>query len=246
MHSSPNDIEFHRRYFVGRGRDRRIALGATRCVRRHFARTIDPLLLKPGARVLELGCGLGRFTALLLERGFHVTALDLSPYLTGRLQETLASPRLAVATGRAEDLATLAAGPFDAVVGFFFLHHLAEPDEVLAAARSVLAPGGQIAFCEPNAFNPLVYVQVAITPGMSFKGEPGIPRMRPSVVFPILERLGLEDVRTDLYGALPPFVANTGPGAVAERAIELFRPLRSISAYRVFSARLPSARASAS
>jgi SAM-dependent methyltransferase len=246
MQSSPNDIDFHRRYFVGRGRDRRIALGATRCVHRHFARTIDPLQLEPGARVLELGCGLGRFTALLLERGFHVTALDLSPDLTGRLERSLASPRLAVATGRAEDLATLVSGPFDAVVGFFFLHHLSEPDDVLAAARSVLAPGGQIAFCEPNAFNPLVYVQVAITPGMSFKGEPGIPRMRPSVVFPILRRLGFEAIRTELYGALPPFVANTAPGAVAERAIELIRPLRSISAYRVFAARVPPARAAGS
>jgi SAM-dependent methyltransferase len=246
MHSSPNDVDYHRRYFVGRGRDRRIALGATRCVRRHFARTIDALRLAPDARVLELGCGLGRFTALLLERGFRVTALDLSPYLTDRLERSLASPKLTVATGRAEDLATLVTGSYDAVVGFFFLHHLAEPDDVLAAARSVLAPGGQIAFCEPNAFNPLVYVQVALTPGMSFKGEPGIPRMRPSVVFPILRRLGFEDVRTDLYGALPPFLANTGPGAAAERAIELIRPLQAISAYRVFAARLPPARAGGS
>jgi SAM-dependent methyltransferase len=246
MQTSQDDTDFHRRYFLGRGRTTRIALGATRCVRRHFSRTIDPLQLAPGARVLELGCGLGRFTEMLLERDFYVTALDLSPHLIERLQKTLVSARLAVAVGGAEHLATLVAGPFDAVVGFFFLHHLREPDEVLGAARSVLAPGGQIAFCEPNAFNPLIYAQVIVTPGMSFKGEPGITRMRPAVVFPILRRLGFEDVRTDLYGALPPVLANTAPGAVAERAIELVRPLRPLSAYRVFSARLPQKRPAAS
>ena len=243
MSAPTDDLEYHRGYFLGRGRTARIALGATRCVRRHFARTIDPLQLPTGARVLELGCGLGRFTELLLARGHHVTALDLSPALVERLEKTLASPRLTVAAGRAEDLGRLVTGTFDAVVGFFFLHHLEAPDEVLAAARSVLAPGGRLAFCEPNAFNPLVYVQVAVTPGMSFRGEPGIPRMRPSVVFPILRRMGFDDLRTDLYGALPPFVANTAPGAMAERAIEWIRPLRSLSAYRVFAARLPASTA---
>ena len=237
---SADELEYQRRYFTGRGRTRRISLGATRCVRRHFARTIDPLRLAAGARVLELGCGMGRFTQLLLDRGFEVTALDLSPYLVDRLRHELAgAERLTTVAGRAEDVASLVdldKGPFDAVVGFFFLHHLRRPDDVLAAARSVLSGGGRLAFCEPNAFNPLVYLQVTLTPGMSWQGEPGVPQMRPSVVFPVLERLGFRDLRTDVYGALPPIVSNTATGAMLERGIETIRPLRPLSAYRVFSA----------
>ena len=36
----------------------------------------------------------------------------------------------------------------------------------------VLRPGGRVAFCEPVAWNPLYYLQIALTPGMSFSGEP--------------------------------------------------------------------------
>ncbi len=239
MKASTDELEYQRRYFSHDGRTRRISLGETPCVLRHFSRTMDPLELRPGARVLELGCGMGRFTALLLERGFEVTALDLSEFLVDRLRSEFAGvDRLKTIAGRAEDVAGLVPDRFDAVVGFFFLHHLAALDDTFAAARSVLAPGGRLAFCEPNAFNPLVYLQVTFTPTMSWKGEVSVPKMRPSVVFPALARLGFANLRTDLYGALPPAIANTRPGGMAERAIEWVRPLRPFSAYRIFSAEL--------
>jgi SAM-dependent methyltransferase len=237
MNATPEQIEHQRHYFVGAGRDQRISLGETPCVRRHFAKTIEPLGLPSGARVLELGCGMGRFTELLLARGLEVTALDLSPYLIDRLRSQLGDRgRLTAVAGRSEDVRNLVPRGFDAVVGFFFLHHLRGFDETFAGARAVLAPGGKLAFCEPNAFNPLVYLQVTFTPGMSWKGEPSVPRMRPSVVFPALSRQGFGNVRTELYGALPPVLSNTGPGRQLERAIEWVRPLRPFSAYRTFLA----------
>ena len=229
---------FQGRYFLGRGRSRRIEPGITYCVRRHFEHTIGPLDLGPGARVLELGCGLGRFTELLLDRGFHVTAIDLSEDLVNQLRARLGGcDRLHAVAGPAEELRDVVSGRFDAVVGFFFLHHLRQLAPVLGAARAVLAEGGQIACCELNAFNPLVYLQVTFTPGMSWRGEPGVPTMRPRVVFPILQRLGFADCKTDLYGVLPPFISNTALGGRFERALEHL-PMRPLFAYRVFSAKL--------
>lgn len=240
MTTTSNSLEFHRGYFSGKGRTTRIALGITPCVSRHYASTMTPLGLRPGARVLELGCGLGRFTELLLADGYDVTALDLSTDLIAHMRETFpSSPRLTTIVGRAEDVRTLTSGRFDAVVGFFFLHHLPTLAPALAAARDVLSSGGHVAFCDPNAFNPLVYLQVTFTPGMSWRGEPSIPKMRPSVVFPILSGLGFVDVRTELYGALPPVISNTTVGGRIERAVEAVRPLRPISAYRVVTARAP-------
>jgi SAM-dependent methyltransferase len=235
MKGTSGSLDYQRRYFDGHARERRIGLGDTRCVRRHFDRTIAPLGLRPGARVVELGCGMGRFTRLLLESGFDVTALDLSPYLIDRMRQKFAGvDRLRPIVGRSDEVQTLTGGPFDAVLGFFFLHHLTEFDGTFAAARAVLASGGRVAFCEPNAFNPLVYVQVTVTPRMSWKGEPSIPQMRPSVIFPSLRRSGFTNLATDLYGALPPVVSNTAPGAALERALEWLPPLRPLSAYRIF------------
>jgi SAM-dependent methyltransferase len=232
------DNGYQHRYFVGAGRLSRIRLGETRSVRRHFAKTIDPLQLPQGARVLELGCGLGRFSELLLARSYRVTALDLSDELVGRLRQTLGGHDnlVAAVTGDAADVSRLAPGPFDAVVGFFFLHHLATFEPVLDGIARVLAPGGQLAFCEPNAFNPLVYLQVTFTPGMSWQGEPSISRMRPSVVVPLLRERGFSRIETSRYGMLPPAIANTGTGEWLERAIESVAPLRPFSAYRVFRA----------
>ena len=241
MTDSPHpDLEYHRRYFLGRGRTRRIALGRTPSVDRHVTETIDPLHLGPGARVLELGCGLGRFTEVLLDRGYQVTALDLSDYLVDRLRSTLGGRgRLEAVVGNAEDVAHLTPGPFDAVVGFFFLHHLDRLDPVFGSMRQVLADGGQIAFCEPNAFNPLVYIQMTVTPGMSWKGEPSVSKMRPGAVFPILRQLGFVDLETTLYGLFPPFVSNTALGGRLERGLEPIVPIPALSPYRVFRARWP-------
>jgi SAM-dependent methyltransferase len=232
--------EYHRQYFSGAGRHVRIAPGQTLCVRRHVANTLDPLRLAPGARVLELGCGLGRFTEPMLERGYHVTALDLSEALVDGLRARFGgSGRLTTVAGPAEDLASLAPGPFDAVVGFFFLHHLTDLAPIFDGIARVLTPGGSVAFCEPNAFNPLVYVQVTFTPGMSWKGEPAIPKMRPGVIFPLLRERGFTRIASSRYGMLPPLVSNTGPGARIERALEWIPPLRPLSAYRTFHATAP-------
>ncbi len=236
--SEPTLTEYRRKYFTGAGRTARIALGDTPSVRRHVSMTLDRLGLAPGARVLELGCGLGRFTEHLLARGYAVTALDLSDFLVDRLRSTLGgSGQLTAVAGPAEALAALTPGPFDAVTGFFFLHHLERLEPVFDAIAGVLVAGGRLAFCEPNAFNPLVYLQVTFTPGMSWKGEVSIPKMRPAVVFPLLETRGFVEIVSSRYGMLPPVIANTALGGTVERGLEWMPPLRPLSAYRTFHAR---------
>ncbi|WP_037668677.1 bifunctional 2-polyprenyl-6-hydroxyphenol methylase/3-demethylubiquinol 3-O-methyltransferase UbiG [Streptomyces griseus] len=63
-----------------------------------------------GARILELGCGVGRMTHPLLERGFAVTAVDESPGMLERVRgaRTILSPIEDLDLGETFDVVLLA------------------------------------------------------------------------------------------------------------------------------------------
>jgi len=92
-------------------------------------------------RVLEIGCGAGRFLrALHLHRPeLELVGADVSRNALGILSQT--SPE--IETRWVED-ASLPAddGEFDAVLAMDVLEHLADPDHTLAEIRRVLASGG--------------------------------------------------------------------------------------------------------
>ncbi|MGW4817957.1 class I SAM-dependent methyltransferase [Streptomyces sp. NPDC004227] len=73
-----------------------------------------------GAHILELGCGVGRVTRPLLERGFTVTAVDESPDMLERVRgaRTICSPIESLDAGET----------FDAVVLASFLVHTGDPE----------------------------------------------------------------------------------------------------------------------
>ena len=80
----------------------------------------------------------------------------------------------------AEVLETMPEAGFDAMVGYFMLHHLPELERYFRGAHRALRPGGRIVFVEPNPFHPLYPVQIACTPGMRWRAERGIYRLTPT------------------------------------------------------------------
>ena len=93
---------------------------------------------------------------------------------------------------------------FDAVIGFFALHHMHDVPACLAKMASLLREGGELAFLEPNPFNPLYYVQMAITPEMTFEGDKGMLGMRRGPLLGSLRAAGLERERLERFGFFPP------------------------------------------
>jgi len=95
--------------------------------------------LRPGAGVLELGCGGGQDASLMLAAGFDVTPTDGSPGLAAEAEKRLGRP---VRLMRFEELDAVAA--YDAVWASACLLHVPEDAlaGVLGSIRRALKPGG--------------------------------------------------------------------------------------------------------
>ena len=97
-------------------------------------------------RILDAGCGNGRYTRFLLQQADPdalITAFDYSQGMLQRARERLGTPR---ATHVAADLTRLpyATGSFDAIVCGWVLEHLPDPRPGLAELARVLQPGGKL------------------------------------------------------------------------------------------------------
>jgi 2-polyprenyl-3-methyl-5-hydroxy-6-metoxy-1,4-benzoquinol methylase len=106
-----------------------------------------------GRRVVEIGCGIGNFTAMLLDRDL-VVAIDVQPACVQRLLERYPGrPNLHAFV--AEDLGSLARFGPDSVVCLNVLEHIQDDRAALRQMASILSPGGVIVLLLP-AF-PVLY-----------------------------------------------------------------------------------------
>ena len=101
----------------------------------------------------------------------------------------------------------------------------------------LLKGDGPIVFLEPNALSPLYYVQIAITPGMTWQGEKGIAKMRPGYVLPAMKAAGLTEVQMRRFGFFPPFISNQRLGAQLESILERFPLWRKLLPFQLFKGR---------
>lgn len=208
----------------------------------YLNRHVDELLasaeIGAGDRVLEIGCGMGRYTLLLAERGVRVEGLDLSSVLLERLASfDEQRHRIPLHCADVLDPPAELLGGFDAVVGLFALHHLHDIPASLRSVARLLRPGGRVAFCEPNPLNPLYYVQIAVRPGMTWSGDRGIVNVRRLPVARALAAAGFGDLYWRRFGFFPPFLANSALG-VLERPLEGFPLWRSALPFQLFGGRL--------
>ncbi len=235
------DVEKHnevqRRYYGGAVKRRMLPSDSP-----YINRQLDRLLafggVGPADRVLEIGCGMGRYTLPLLKRGIRVEGIDLSPVLLDRLRS--------VAGDDAADLTLYCAdviehppeltGRFDAVIGFFMLHHVHRLDLLFRAVRALLAPGGRALFLEPNAYCALYYIQILSMPDMTWEGDKGVVKMRRRPIFRAFESAGLRRPVMERFGFFPPFVANRPWAQPLETALVLFPLWRPFLPFQLFKA----------
>jgi FAD/FMN-containing dehydrogenase/SAM-dependent methyltransferase len=106
-----------------------------------FEAVLDAAQVRPGTRLLDVGCGSGLTLVLARQRGAVPAGLDISP---GLLQ--VARDRLPDADLREGDLEFLPFGDaaFDAVTGINAFQFAGDPRQALREAARVTRPGGRV------------------------------------------------------------------------------------------------------
>ena len=117
-------------------------------------RALAPWLkVAPGTRVLDVGCGVGRWSRLLASRGACVTGIDLSPTMIAEARRRAAIDGLA---GRChfvvQDSASLdVPGRYDMILCVTVLQHILDVGALRSALRRMadhLVPGGRLVILE--------------------------------------------------------------------------------------------------
>jgi SAM-dependent methyltransferase len=123
--------------------------------KRRAALILEGARIGPSSRVMEIGCGTGIFTAMFVQSGAHIFAVELSPDLLA-IASARNLPHVEFLERSFEDCEL--EGPFDAIIGSSVLHHL-DLERAWPKLFSLLRPGGRISFAEPNMLNPQIYCE---------------------------------------------------------------------------------------
>ncbi|MGA7476996.1 MAG: class I SAM-dependent methyltransferase [Thermoplasmata archaeon] len=94
-------------------------------------------LPRPPATVLDVGCGRGEVAQRLGRLGYEVTAIDVD-------RRAVAAARRHGVPAILADFLSYRAGPYDACVFVFSLHHLSPLSSAVRRARLLLRPDGRL------------------------------------------------------------------------------------------------------
>jgi len=185
-----------------------------------------PDIVQPGRRVLDFGCGLGRFLAEAVSRGMTGVGVDLSSVAAAEAR------RLALDVRAGDELALddLDDGSFDLVVGWSVIEHVLAPRDVLRRLAGKVGPEGVLGLAWPN----LRCWRTLIDGGrwFNFANPTHLNFPTLAAMKALLRQLGLTDVRRCIY-----FGGRPGFGRLAGAAQLLARRLGVGSELRVFAAR---------
>jgi SAM-dependent methyltransferase len=160
--------------------------------------------LKRNAKVLEVGCGSGKFSFCFALLGCDVTALDFS---TTILQNVAASrEKLEQETGRLSltlhhgdlEKLDLPSESFDLVFNEGVIEHWLDHSDrraVIAQMVRVARPGGTVAVIVPNGFHPLINYWERHAPG--YLSAPPMVHYHPDLLSTDLQTVGLEQIKID-------------------------------------------------
>jgi SAM-dependent methyltransferase len=113
--------------------------------------------LRPGARILEVGCNLGQQTFVLATMGYAVTGIDLSANAIEKAAmraRHYGLDRVTFEVRDAEDIEGHRDGEFDAAFSFSAFRYFPDPVKALAECYRLVKSGGPVVVDFPNKYCP--------------------------------------------------------------------------------------------
>lgn len=133
-----------------------------------------------GERILEVGCGAGRFTQIALETGAEVFSFDLSSAVDSAFANNYNASRLHIFQASIYHV-PLRKRLFDKIFCMGVLQHCPDPKQAFLSLVPFLRPGGTIVID--------VYSKMGFPPPRKYWVRPVTRRMPPKALYAILSRL---------------------------------------------------------
>jgi SAM-dependent methyltransferase len=183
-----------------------------------------------GARILDVGCGIGTYVRRLRELSEHVYGIDVDEQRVRR--GSLSLPNLALAAGEHMPFPN---DSFDAILLHEVIEHVSDDRATLREACRVARPGGKVVVYAPNRLYPFETHGVYVGRRYVFGNIPLVhylPRFLRRRLAPHVRAYSKGDLRSLTKGLDASWVAHTvvfpGFDNVAARSGTLAKALRTI------------------
>ncbi len=173
-----------------------------------FTKVVEQLDLTKRKTIIDLGCGIGKYSLLLAKQGHHVTAVDISQKSLDLVDAQAKRYGIkTLQTFKSDFSNAVFQSKYDIGICISTYHVLSgnEQGKVKTLANFIqgLKPGGTLLLVEPNPLNPLFYLFYLFYPGVQRENIKNFLGSSPFRLKRVLASLGMKSITVRHVGFFP-------------------------------------------